>query len=90
MADRYDIISGIKARNGDKTYWTKVGVAFPTKSGNGFTLYLDFIPAGRNDDGKLQLLMAEPKPRDDERPAARPSRGREPPAAEPMDDDIPF
>ena len=34
MADRLDAICGIKSRNG-KTYWTKVGVAFPSRQGNG-------------------------------------------------------
>ncbi len=29
---------------GDKKYWTRIGVAWPTKSGDGYRLQLDYIP----------------------------------------------
>ncbi len=42
-AERLDCMS---AREKDgKTYWTRLGVAFPAKQGPGYTLYLDSIPA---------------------------------------------
>ena len=95
MVDRYDIICAVKGRN-DKSYWTKIGVAFPSKKGSGFSIFLDYIPVGRNDDGKLQLLMAEPKPFDDDKPKRSRSRDDDDDAPRgkgkqaDMDDDIPF
>lgn len=88
MADRLDAISGIKSRDGGKTYWTKIGAAFPNRKGGGYTLFLDYLPARRDDEGKLAILLVEPKERD-ERP---PARRREEPSNrnDDMDDDIPF
>ena len=100
MADRFDIIAAVKGRD-DKSYWTKIGVAFPSRKGSGFSIFLDYIPVARNEDGKLHLLMAEPKDfgdndrpkrrsRDDDPPDEddRPARTKGKPAD--MDDDIPF
>jgi len=42
----------------EKSRWTKCGVAFPHRSGKGFALKLDLIPAGEGD-----MVMLEPKPR---------------------------
>lgn len=97
MADRLDAICGIKSRNG-KTYWTKVGVAFPSRQGNGYSLFLDYIPVTRNEDGKIAILLAEPREDgergrgrsrdDDDGEERRPPRGEK--KQDPMDDDIPF
>ena len=98
MADRLDAICGIKSRNG-KTYWTKVGVAFPSRQGNGYSLFLDYIPVARNEDGKIAILLAEPREdgergggrgrsRDDDDEERRPPRGEK--KQDPMEDDIPF
>lgn len=93
MAERMDIICGIKNVKTDKSYWTKVGVAFPSSRG-GWSLYLDYLPTQRNDQGKMTFLMVEPKD-DDSRPPRR-SRDdeRDPPEKNKrkadMDDEIPF
>lgn len=50
MSDRLDVLVG-KERGG-KTYYTKVGVAFRTKAGDGWSVTLDALPT----DGKLLLL----------------------------------
>ena len=61
-----------------KTYWTKCGVAFPTRDG-GYSIQLDAVPV----NGKLVLM----KPREyDDAPQA--TRGGGKPA--PADDDMPF
>jgi hypothetical protein len=42
-----------------KSYWTKIGVAFPHKSGKGFNVELEAAPlSGR-------LVVREPKAKDD-------------------------
>jgi len=102
MADRLDAICGIKNEKTDKTYWTKVGVAFPSRSGGGWSLFLDYIPMQRNDQGKMSILLVEPKDRDsddrppprrdhdDDRPSRR-ARDEDRPARDKnMDDEIPF
>jgi hypothetical protein len=40
-----------------KSYFTKVGAAWPTKNGGGVTLYLDALPV----DGKLILMPPKAK-----------------------------
>lgn len=55
-AKRMDVLV-VKEREDGKTFFTKVGVAFPAKSGNGFSVYLDALPT----DGKL--LLREPLPK---------------------------
>ena len=62
--ERLDAICGTKSKDGQKTYWTKVGSAFPNKAG-GYTLYLDYVPTGRSDDGKTMIVLAKPKQRDE-------------------------
>lgn len=61
MTDRYDAMVP-RERNG-KTYWTRVGTMFPTRSGNGFQLVLDALPLP-DKDGRCVISMFEPKPRD--------------------------
>jgi hypothetical protein len=43
MADRYDICIGRPRKEG-KTYWHKIGAAFPSRSGYGFDLIFDSLP----------------------------------------------
>ncbi len=61
MADRYDALT-VRESNG-KSYFTKLGAMFPNKSGDGFTLVLDAVPASV--DGQYRLLLKVPQPRDD-------------------------
>lgn len=88
--ERLDAICGTKSKDGQKTYWTKVGSAFPNKNG-GYTLYLDYLPTGRSDDGKTIIVLAQPKERTDapqrgygQRAASQQSRQSD------MNDEVPF
>ncbi len=44
-----------------QTYWTRIGVAFPTKNG-GFTLLIDAMPAST--DGQYKIVVQQPKAAD--------------------------
>lgn len=88
---RLDAIAGVPGKDKQKTYWTKIGSAFPSKSGSGYTLFLDYLPLHRSEDGKVVIVLSEPKERDDHRGGGRPQpqrqqqRGRND-----MDDEMPF
>ena len=41
-----------------KTYWCKIGAAWPTKSGEGLTVKLDALPI----DGVISLFAPKEKP----------------------------
>lgn len=84
MSDRFDAISGITSKNG-KTYWTRVGTAFRSKKGDGYTLFLDFMPLNRNQDGKTVIALTVPRERSDGPPARQPPARRDDP-----DDGMPF
>lgn len=45
--------------DGDKSYWTRIGVAFPTREGAGWTILLDAMPAASN--GQYKILLREPR-----------------------------
>lgn len=60
---RYDLISPRPRKDG-KTYWHKVGAAFPNKNG-GFSLVFDSLPLPDN-EGRVSVMMKEPTPRDDQ------------------------
>lgn len=64
MAERYDALT-VRESNG-KSYFTKIGAAFPNKAGNGFTVMLDAVPASI--DGQYRILLREPMPRDGQAP----------------------
>ena len=65
----------------DKPFWTQVGVAFPAKSGNGFSIRLNYLPVAA-EDGAVSLIVRED---DSER---RPRH--QPDTAAPLDDEVPF
>jgi hypothetical protein len=73
---RWNIVKAIDLGNG-KTHWHKLGVMFETKSGNGFNILMDSIPA--SEEGQYKMSAFEHKDQED-RPAAR----------EDLDDEIPF
>lgn len=101
MSNRYDVMSPRKDREG-KTRWTRVGVMFPAKSGNGFAIKFEALPLP-DEKGEVWVQAMEPKERDadEDRPAAK-QQGRPPasynpipqkpaPSSGPMlDDEIPF
>ena len=62
MADRYELKVMRKGNDG-KSYGTRIGVAFPWKEKDGFSLVLDALPIGQmNDKGEyeVRLMMAPP------------------------------
>jgi hypothetical protein len=63
MADRLDALIGRKyMSNGEeKTAWTKIGVAFPTKNG-GYSVQLEAVPAPQ--DGAFKFVLFVPKPKE--------------------------
>ena len=58
MAKRYDICTPRK--NGDKTYWTKIGSAW--QSDKGIQLVFDALPLP-DSEGRCVANLFEPKPR---------------------------
>jgi hypothetical protein len=57
-----------ESKDGEKTFWTKIGVAFTNRDGS-ITLLLDALPLGTN-----RLQVREQRERDDARPAGGPRR----------------
>ncbi len=41
----------------NESYWTRIGVAWATKDGKGYTIQLNAVPL----DGKIVLRVPEPK-----------------------------
>lgn len=61
MADRLDALT-VRESNG-KSYWTRIGAAFPAKEGPGYTIMLDAMPASQ--DGQYKILLRPPKKREE-------------------------
>lgn len=61
MAERLDALT-VRESNG-KSYFTRIGVAFPAKQGGGYSVLLDAVPASV--DGQYKILLMVPKPRED-------------------------
>lgn len=61
MTDRLDALS-VRESNG-KSYFTRVGVAFPSKDGSGWSVLLDAMPAPA--EGQFKILLRPPQPKDD-------------------------
>lgn len=85
MTTRYDALVGRKyTRDGvEKTAWSKIGVAWPSKSGEGFNVQLDAMPAPQ--DGAFRFVLFPPR---EDKPQQ--SRGGGGETARDMDDSIPF
>ena len=58
MTERMDVVSPRKDAKTDKTYYDRIGVAFPTKNG-GWSVRVSAWPVGDT------LLLFPPKPKDD-------------------------
>jgi len=74
-ATRYDAVAArtYQDRDGnDKSSFTNIGVAFPMKERDGFTLRLHAMPAPI--DGEYSILLMPPKPRDDQQQERQPDR----------------
>lgn len=59
MTERLDALT-VRESNG-KSYFTKIGVAFASRNGNGYSVLLDAMPAPT--DGQFKILLMEPKER---------------------------
>lgn len=94
MADYYEVNSVREDRNGKKR-WTRLGVAFPHKQGDGFNITLSAIPAP--EDGEFKFVMTRPRERDDRQggyegrsESARQPSGRIQSRNDDLDDHVPF
>lgn len=76
---RMDVIS-FRQSQGGKTYAVRLGSAVPKKQGDGWTLYLDAIPAPQ--DGQYVMSVVPPR----EQRQAQPTDNRKPQD----DSDVPF
>lgn len=78
MAERYEAVAVRRYEDRDgneKSSFTNIGVAFPMKERDGYTLRLHAMPAPV--DGEYSILLMPPRPKDDqqERPQQRDNRG---------------
>jgi hypothetical protein len=80
MTNRLDALA-VREVNG-KSYFTKLGVAFQTKSGDGWNVLLDAVPAPV--EGQFKILLKPPMQKDGG------SSGGFTPRAQPDDNDIPW
>lgn len=85
MTQRLDALS-VRESNG-KSYFTKIGAAFPNKDGQGYSILLDAIPAPV--DGQFKIMLREPLPRDGDRPAPRQQQATSG-GFDDLDDDLAF
>jgi hypothetical protein len=90
---RLDILQPRKGGDG-KTYWTKLGSAWPAKQGSGYSLTFEALPLqSLNDKGELEcrVLLREPLPKDGDRAApARNGGGGRGGFSDDLNDDVPF
>jgi hypothetical protein len=74
-ATRYDAIAArtYQDRDGnEKSSFTNIGVAFPMKERDGFSIRLHAMPAPI--DGEYSILLMPPKPREDQQQERQPDR----------------
>lgn len=81
MTERLEALS-VRESNG-KSYFTKIGVAFPNRDGKGWSVLLDAIPAPT--DGQFKIMLREPLPKDGQRSGGGGQR-----QSNDLDDDIPW
>ncbi len=78
MSERMDVVCAQK--RGEKTYWNRIGSAWPAKSGTGYNVVLFAVPASQEGEYRFSIF-----PVDAERATKAAPSG---PAK--LDDDIPF
>ncbi|EIM25726.1 hypothetical protein [Microvirga lotononidis] len=85
MSNRYDLLTSKTDKDGKKR-WTKVGVMFPSKQGEGFSIKLEALPLP-NAEGEVWISAFVPRENDGQgRPAPQQGGGR----GFDSDDSIPF
>ena len=78
--ERLDAMT-VRESNG-KSFWTKIGVAFPAKQGGGWSVLLDAMPAPV--EGQFKIILREPlPPRDQQQPQQQSGYA-------PMNDSVPY
>ena len=82
MTERLDALC-VRESNG-KSYFTKIGAAFPNKDGKGWSILLDAMPA--SNEGQFKIMLREPLPKD----GARGGNDQRSNNARDLDDDVPF
>lgn len=99
MAERLDICAGRKYADRDgkeKTQWTKIGILFPSKSGEGYSGTLEFLPLTPDEKGGVRIACFPQRDKKDGGGSGRSSGGTnsgysdEDYGAKPDDDEIPF
>ena len=64
---RYDLLLPREdSEDKNKTWWTKIGAAWPNKSGDGFQLIFEALPIPGK-DGVVKVVMKQPTEREDRR-----------------------
>jgi hypothetical protein len=63
IVTRWDIVSTRPPGQDGKKRYHKIGVMFPNRDGNGFSIKLDSLPL-TNEKGELWLSAYEPRPKD--------------------------
>ncbi len=51
----------VREGQGDKSYWTRIGAAWPHSDGQGFNVQLEVVPL----DGRVSLRVATEKKQDE-------------------------
>lgn len=64
MTERLDALTVRESKDG-KSFWTKIGVAWPNKNGPGYIVRLDAMPASV--EGQFVIHLREPLPKDGDR-----------------------
>ncbi|RYX78531.1 hypothetical protein EON76_05225 [bacterium] len=95
MADRYEAVAIRKYQDRDgneKTSFTNVGVAWPMKDKDGYTVRLSAMPAPT--EGEFVILLMPPKPKDGQQQSrsapAKNTRQQPNSFSRDIDDDIAF
>jgi|TARA_R110000744_G_scaffold136437_2_gene246341 hypothetical protein len=92
MTERFELKTARTDANG-KTWWTKIGVMFPFKSGKGFNLIFEAMPIPTlNEQGQLEVRVMGMEPYQDDGTGAKPNNAPPSRSTEPakLDDEIPF
>lgn len=90
MARKYTDRSGA-----EKTAFTRIGTAFPTRTGEGYSIVLDAMPAPDRETGQYRIVLMPPRQDDDKPPRAaddyaKASAGSGAGRRDEIDDEIPF
>lgn len=83
MTERLDALSVRESKG--KSYFTKIGAAFPNRDGKGWSILLDAMPAPT--EGQFKIMLREPLPKDGQRGGGQQSGGG---YAGDLDDETPF